>query len=711
MRDFVIYCRAMDTGPARPASLLPLPPPLDVSRLGEYEVVHIGATPIAQYRISDVTARRHVMVQLAEAGRVAGQEIAQRFGVTPVYVSQLRGRYRAGGSAVLTARRRGPKGPSKVTPQLEARVRALRATGLSYHAIAEALAATTSVSFQTVRRILLRPPATQLALPASDRETAAAAADPAPVPAAVPPIEVADGATRYAGAMLLHVALTQVGLWSVFQTRGASVGRTALSVAQVVGLIAMGFALRLRSIEGFKTAMRRDFGRLRGVHAAPAVQTLRMRVHALAESVDPAELMRTLVTGWVALEPVWEGAYYIDGHFCPYSGGRPVPKAWNAKRRLVEPGQTDLYVHDASGRVLFFMNRPFNDQLVKGIPQLLTEIRAVAPRDQPIVLVFDRGGYSGPLFRALTREGIGFITYLKGRSARRRVPAHRFGRRWWHVEDPATIQRPRRVVYRIYEKRTRIRGAGLVRTLVVADQDAQVPVLTNCSAMGAATVVHLLKMRWRQENSFKYLSAHYGVEQLIQHDATWHRDDRLLANPRRAQLRQQITALQTDVVLIEADLGRAGREDVPLEPGTRRRLTRELTTLEGRLARLEQRLARTPAKVPAATLTASATRATLNTDRRNVVNAIKIATYNAERRLARHFFRHYKDPRDWLTVFRAVLHLPGVVRRDGDHVRVTLRPPDPPRVRRALAAMLNDINRTDARLFGPGPTLRFGLAE
>ena len=165
------------------------------------------------------------------------------------------------------------------------------------------------------------------------------------------------------------------------------------------------------------------------------------------------------------------------------------------------------------------------------------------------------------------------------------------------------------------------------------------------------------------------------------------------------------------VVLIEADLGRAGREDVPLEPGTRRRLTRELTTLEGRLARLEQRLARTPAKVPAATLTASATRATLNTDRRNVVNAIKIATYNAERRLARHFFRHYKDPRDWLTVFRAVLHLPGVVRRDGDHVRVTLRPPDPPRVRRALAAMLNDINRTDARLFGTGPTLRFGLAE
>ena len=100
----------------------------------------------------------------------------------------------------------------------------------------------------------------------------------------------------------------------------------------------------------------------------------------------------------------------------------------------------------------------------------------------------------------------------------------------------------------------------------------------------------------------------------------------------------------------------------------------------------------------------------MNTDRRNVVNAIKIATYNAERLLARHFFRHYQDPRDWLTVFRAVLHLPGSVMRDGESVRVTLRPPDQPRVHRALAAMLDDINRTDPRLFGAGPTLRFVLA-
>jgi len=677
--------------------------------VGEFEVVHVGATPIAQYRVSDVTARRHVMVQLAEAGRLPGQEIARRFGVTPVYVSQLRGRYRSEGSAVLTARRTGPKGPRKVTPQVEARVRALRAAGLSYHAIADALVDTTVISYQTVRRILLRRVEAQLPLPAADREPDEPPRALPVEPASPPEIAVPEGETRYAGAMLLHVALTQLGLWSVFQTLGASVGRTALSVAQVVGIIAVGFALRLRSIEGFKTALRRDFGRLLGLPVAPAVQTLRMRVRALAESVDPAQLMRTLVEAWVQLEPVWEGAYYVDGHFCPYSGGRPLPKAWNAARRLVEPGQTDLYVHDATGRVLFFMNRPFNDQVVKAIPDILAEIRLIAPPDQQVLLIFDRGGYSGRLFKELTRQQIGFITYLKGRAARRRFAADRFVSRWWTLVDPAGIQRARRVVYRVFEKATRVRGAGLLRTLVVDDEDAQIPVLTTCGEMSAAKVVHLLKMRWRQENSFKYLSAHYGVEQLIQYDATRHPDTRLMDNPRRAQVRQQITALQTDVVLKEADLGRARGEGATLDPA-QRRLAREIATLEDRLARLDRRLARTPTKVPAATLTGSATRATMNTDRRNVVNAIKIATYNAERLLARHFFRHYQDPRDWLTVFRAVLHLPGSVMRDGESVRVTLRPPDQPRVHRALAAMLDDINRTDPRLFGAGPTLRFVLA-
>jgi len=722
-----------------------VPPSLDVMRVGDHEIVHIGSTPIAHYSVSDVTSRRHVMVQLGEAGRIKGLDIARCFGVTPIYVSQLRGRYRQQGSVALQASRRGPKGPMKVTARLEARVRKLRARGMSYEEIAQSVAGEKEISYQTVRRIVMKGEVRDSCLavvesaeqtvgispeviPAAEEqarreetitvESAQDAIDSSPEMQAVASSQdFHQGESRYAGAMLLHVALGQLGLWSVLESLGAQVGRSRFAVKQVVGIIALGFALRLRSIEGFKTALKRDFGMLLGLPTVPAVQTLRTQVRALAESVEPELVMRKLLEAFVQLEPVWEGAYYVDGHFCPYSGSRPLTKGWNAKRRVAEPGQTDVYVHDATGRALFFINRPLNDHLSRVLPKILEEIRSVA-KDQKILLIFDRGGYSGTLFRELDNQGIGFITYLKGRKAKRRFPSGHFERRWWEVTDPAGIQKTRRYVYNIYEKGTRVGGAGVLRTLVVEDEESQVPVLTNNTNLASAKVVHLLKMRWRQENSFKYLSEHYGVEQLIQYGATYSEDERLVENPARAKLRKEIGELQTEIVFKEAELGQALEFNDEKVRRTARgvklahsALRREINGLYQRVQRLEHRLAQTPSKVALSELTGKKLRATMKTDRRNLVNAIKIATYNAERLLARCFFRHYADPRDWLTMFRAILHLPGRIACVDGTIRIDLKPPDQPKVRQALAATLEAINQLNGRAFGDGEKLVFALKD
>ncbi len=688
------------------------PPSLDVTRAGDQEIVHVGATPIANYAVSDVTTRRHLMVQLAEAGPFKACDIAETFQVTPIYVSQLRARYRQQGATALSAGRPGPKSPLKVNARLKARVRQLGEAGLSYRAIAEKLSGERTISYQTVRRILQQAAPHQQSLAMAAEAEAAAAQPPVNRPPVLP-----QGETRYAGAMLLHVALGLMGLWSVFEQLGARLGPTKLAVQQLVGIIALGFALRLKSIEGFKTALRRDFGLLLGLPAIPAVQTLRTQIAALAESVAPDQVMQKLLEGFLQLEPVWEGAYFVDGHFCPYSGGRPVAKGWNSKRRLVEAGQTDVYVHDASGRALFFINRPCNDHLAKVLPQIVAPIRAVAPQHK-ILLIFDRGGYSGPVFKELTRQNIGFITYLKGRKAKRRFAADRFQKRWWEVQDPSGIEKTRRYVYSLYEKGTRVQGAGVLRTLVMADHQEQVPILTNEADMAAAKVVHLLKMRWRQENSLKYLSEHYSIEQLIQHEATYEEDQRWVDNPRREQLRQQIQKGERELIDKEAELGRtleAARQLASPPTGALKRLLRSLRqqikALSEKLQRLQQRWAHTPAKIPLRQLQGKSSRATLKTDRRNLVNAIKIATYNAERLLARQFFRHYQDQRDWLTVFRAILHLPGSItyQEESQQMQVTLRSPDSPRVRQALAAMLEEINALGPCAFGNSPKLKFKL--
>lgn len=696
--------------------LLTVPLTLDVTRAGDHQVVHLGATPIASFPASDVSTRRHVMVQLAEAGALKTVEIAAAFEVTPIYVSLLRGRYRQQGSAGLQAGRRGPHGPIKLTLLIERRVLELDKKGLSHRAIAQRLTDSgKKISRDTVRRILLKERPEQGVLPAvrepepEEPLTALVAA------AGENAQELPQGSTRYAGAMLLHVALEQLGLWSVFESLGARLDRSRMAAAQLVGVIALGFALRFKSVERFKTAVRRDFGMLLSLSGIPSVQTLRTHVGDLVECVDPDAVMRKLLAAFVELEPVWEGAYYIDGHFCPYSGMHPLRKGWNARRRLAEPGQTDAYVHDAVGRALFFVNRPLNDHLSKVLPAILQEIRVVA-KDQQILLIFDRGGYSGPLFRKLTDEGVHFITYLKGRKARRRFPSDRFERRWWEAADPAGIKKTKRYVYDIYEKGTRVKGAGTLRTLILEDEDGQIPVLTNCSDMASAKVVHLLKMRWRQENSFKYLSENYGVEQLIQYGADYHQDERMIDNPKRAALKHKLEQIQMDIVFKEAELGQALEFNDEKVCRTARglkhahsALRREIERHYARVNRLENRLAQMPAKVPLKEIKDKPLQAFQKTDRRNMVNSIKLATYNAERLLARKFFRHYQDPRDWLTIFRSFFHLSGSIHYEEDRVLVELHAPDQPHIRQALEATIRELNPMESRLFGTGPKLLFAL--
>ena len=94
----------------------------------------------------------------------------------------------------------------------------------------------------------------------------------------------------------------------------------------------------------------------------------------------------------------------------------------------------------------------------------------------PFTLVFDRGGFSADAFRFLNAEHVGFLTYLKGRRPKRRVPRSRFRRSWFAFEGT-------RQAYHIYEKTTRVGRAGAIRTILfLGHEDQQVPVLTNLDA-------------------------------------------------------------------------------------------------------------------------------------------------------------------------------------------------------------------------------------
>lgn len=314
------------------------------------------------------------------------------------------------------------------------------------------------------------------------------------------------------------------------------------------------------------------------------------------------------------------------------------------------------------------------------------------------------------MFRYLKEQGIGFITYLKGRKARRRYPQRRFRPGWFHFEG-------KRHYYRLFEKKTRVNKAGAIRTILFrGDEGQQIPVLTNLvKRCKAARVIHCLRLRWRQENSFKFLSENYAIDQIIQYGADQETADRSIPNPKRKALKQRIAGINREIESLEAKLGRAVNDNHE----SRRRTVRGLKIAHGRLrkllaerrqvlARLENRLRHTPAKIDAAKV--DKTRYLLREKHRVLVNALKLVAYNAERMLALRFDKHYDRTQDVLSVFRCLLHLPGEVRRSGaDQLEISLTRPDSAKVALALQALLDEINAQPPRLLGQGPTLLFTL--
>src|SRR2546426_787640 len=86
---------------------MPTPAPLSRVESGGQCVVSFGDRVLFCYDSDDVAMRNMAVVALTDA-EVSGKDVAALFGLTPVYVSMLRGRVRDEGSAGLLKQRGRP---------------------------------------------------------------------------------------------------------------------------------------------------------------------------------------------------------------------------------------------------------------------------------------------------------------------------------------------------------------------------------------------------------------------------------------------------------------------------------------------------------------------------------------------------------------------------------------------------------------------------
>ena len=215
-------------------------------------------------------------------------------------------------------------------------------------------------------------------------------------------------ASRYAGAMLLHAFFARTDAGSALPASG---DRRPADVA-LLSAVSMCFALGADTIEQFKHLAAADAGPLAGLAVLPGLRTLRPVLARIADGADPVAVQAMFAAAMLTADPVTSGVYYVDDHFVPYTGAKPVAKGWNNKRGRAERGRADTHVTAHDGRAVCFVTGEPSGLSVT-LPKALAELRKAAAPGARIMLGFDRGGAYPQVFAHCRSQDVHWVTYRR----------------------------------------------------------------------------------------------------------------------------------------------------------------------------------------------------------------------------------------------------------------------------------------------------------
>ena len=712
-----------------------MPEPRDL-RMHEHDgrcVITAGTVVLFDYAAGDVVMRNIALAVLRQLG-FGGRAVAAALGLSEAYVATLHSAARRDGPAALAMQdRRGT--PGKVTAAQWEQARAWREQGASDAEIGRRL----GVANTTVGRGLGprgqapapggqagRPPAEPLFTepepepgpepgagavpgPGTEREPEPGAdAEPEPgaglPPGGGPPAWPlpAQGAlwSRYAGAMLLHAFLAQAGAGTVLAAAGGEPRDVALLTA-----VSMSFALGAATTEQFKHLAAAEAGPLAGLGALPGLRALRPALARIADRTDPVALQRMFASAMLAADPVASGVYYVDDHFVPYTGAKPVAKGWNNKRGRAEKGRADTHVTAHDGRAVCFVTGEPSGLSVT-LPKALAELKKAAGPGAAIMVGFDRGGAYPQVFAHCRDQQVHWVTYRRAPLA---VPAA------LPVITAVTYAgRTRQLTWA--EETVQLKDYGAARQITLFEHGrVALQILTSDFGACPADILSWLKSRWREENFLKYASENYGIDKICDYLASIETNTKLIRNPARDQANaavrdaeKTLAAAERGLAALLADPGLAPAAKNARIPGLQEDITRARAAAAAAVTARKP----IPAKLPASDIDPDAETALLRAGRRGLQMVLRLLAHNAEHWLSGHLNAYLRDDDEYRAITRQTIirGLAGTITWTPAAITVTLDQPGSARVTRALALLIDEINATPPAMPGDSRPITCHLA-
>jgi len=673
-------------------------------------VIFIWGMATSCWVSGDIVGRRLAAVSLVLTRSAHRYQVAQGFGVHHNTLRDWVQAWEAEGVEGLGVEQRGPKGPSKLTPELAARCCSLRAEGRSLLEVASAV----GVSTDTVRRAL----AAQAA-----REAAAVgpAAGPGPEPTAgtdlVPlarpeprdveralahagllsgaePVITEGASLPFVGALLVLPALGVTGLLEVAHAVYGIPKAAFYGVRSLLLTLVFAALLREPRAEGLTRIDPLSLGRLLGLDRAPEVGTMRRRMEALAGLRRSDALVMGLARHHVGAHPEAMGILYVDGHVRAYHGGADLSRTHLARARIAMAATTDTWLADARGDAVLVWSSVPGASLAGELKEAARVVRELLGPDARPTICFDRGGWSPATFVELVAEGFHILTYKKGPLTPE--PADAFTAQ--QVRDSfghlSTYLLADRQVTISYDNG---RHDFACRQVTRRDEASghQTQVLTTRADLTVTEVAQAMFSRWREENMFRFMRPR-GLDAMDSYAKVPDDPARLVPNPAKAKVRQELANARGGLSAAKAAVASEAL-------ATNSASAQPISDARNALAEMKERSADIPAKVALGTIRPNAMR--LDDERKRIHDAIRMAAWNAEHTLARAIGPHYARAEDEAhSLLSEAFSASADMEIVGEELHVRIEPLSSPRRSRAIAALCVELTATET--IYPGTSLR-----
>ena len=490
------------------------------------------------------------------------------------------------------------------------------------------------------------------------------------------------------------------------------------SIFLLLAYLALG---RVASLEQLRYHSPGEWGKLLGLDRIPEVKTMRDKIGVLSDDAErTARWSGDLAKEWMARDVEAAGVLLVDGHVRVYHGeATKLPRRYVSREKLCLRGTTDYWVNALDGQPFFCVTKAVDPGLQKTleeeiVPRLLAEIPGQPTPEEladealrhRFTLIFDREGYSPDLFSRLKAQRIAILTYHKHPGAD------------WSPGEfaPQILTHPNgeQSTLQLAERGTRLSNGLWVREIrALSETGHQTAILSTDYRTDLSRSAAAMFARWNQENFFKYMREHYGLDRLVEYGISPLPETTRLVNPHWRTLDSKVRRSAAELSRARAAFAAhtLGAQESEPEIAARHEEKKgaSLLALEAKQSQLEslksQRRA-TPKHVELKDLPPEQRVAQLRGGRKHFIDTIKLIAYRAETalvQLARETLRRQDDARSFVRgLFATSVNLrPDPARRE---LLIDIHGQANPIHDATLEAICTELNATE--LCYPGTNLR-----